>query len=186
MRKSIYAILSAVAIVAVVASCNVKDTIKNAIKVSFTTDAVEGQFTVPPITNTSTEQSLGALTYNLNLDSTIKAETNNEFSISDINTVKLQSAVASIQNPDSANNVANFESAILRLTSSNAPEINLQIDNILDTYATKFVFPVADLPNLQGYLSGGNYTYELRGKLRRPTTKDLTVNLRVGILVEKN
>ena len=132
----------------------------------------------------SNEMELGSFTLHFNLDSTIKANTNNVFNMNSVASMKVSQMLVTVSNGTSANNLSNFESARL-LISSNA--------NSSETALASFAFPSTETysfnantdnaPDILGYYKGTEITYKLFGKLRKPTTASLNLALSVTIRV---
>src|SRR4051812_20665662 len=83
------------------------------------------QITIPPvIVVPSTEMTLGTFSASYNLDSIIKASTNNVFNINDIGSVKIKEVTVTLQNGDNLNNLSNFQNARVTVSSNtNSSEV---------------------------------------------------------------
>ncbi len=142
---------------------------------------------VPIVPDTTLHSSMSSGTFTYNLDSMIKAETKNAFNITNIGKVTLKSCTVTIMNPDSANNFANFQQCNLSFYSNkNATPANIaSISNNPDVYATVLNIPVDNTVDLKSYLYSSTSTtattvnYVWGGKLRRATTKSLTIMVHV-------
>lgn len=134
----------------------------------------------PPV-----ELPLGSFSQQFNLDSTVRANTNNIYGAGDVSSVKVKQIVFTLSNPDTLNNISNFESA--RFTfSSNTKTDTITIASITfpDTYAATYTYTPVNSPELKPYLNGTILYYNAYGKLRRRTTKELTLNLLVTLRVQ--
>jgi len=130
----------------------------------------------------SQEISLGTFTMHQNIDSTIKANTGGFFGIGNISSVKVKSVTVSFTNSDATNNISNFESARVTLTSpSNSNPATLAAlsfpDEALSTYTSTNVSGDELIP----YLSGNEIYYTVYGKMRKTTSHSL--NMVVSIKV---
>jgi hypothetical protein len=129
---------------------------------------------------------LVSFTQRFNLDSIIKVKTNGEFGIGDISSVKIKQMVATIANPDAQNNFSNFESA--RFTFSSNTNTNAQqiaSFTFADAYTPTVTYTAPEnTPELLPYLNGTELTYNVFGKIRRYTTKALTVSIKVTMKVK--
>jgi len=131
------------------------------------------------------EVPLGTYSQHFNLDSTVRANTNNVYGANDVSSVKVKQINFTISNPDSLNNISNFES--VRFTfSSNTKADTVTIASIVfpDTYAAAYTYTPVNAPDLKPYLNGNVLYYNAYGKLRRITTKPLTLNLQVTLRVQ--
>lgn len=131
------------------------------------------------------EISLGSFRQHFNLDSTVRANTNNVYGAGDVSSVKIKQIVFTLANPDTLNNISNFESA--RFTfSSNTKTDTVTVASVTfpDTYAATYTYTPVNSPELKPYLDGTILNYNAYGKLRRITTKVLTLNLQITLRVQ--
>jgi hypothetical protein len=179
--KNIFLHLSVIAFISVsIISC---DKIKSKLLDAFTADGANFTFSLPPVSTTDSMMSLGTQTIYFDLDSTIKAVTSNNFSLSSINSVTPNAITLKIQNPDSANNFANFQTGTLSFTSNtNTTPYNFSFSN-LNVYADSISIPLDTNTNLKSYMEGKNFGYTLIGKLRKITNKQLNVKANVKFKV---
>ncbi len=188
MKKIIGLVLLVTVIAAGFVGC--KKIIK-ALFPGFDVDVPEMVFTIPyvPVPAGTPviagEQSLVSFTQHFNLDSIVKANTNGKFTGNDVTSVKLKQMTFTLDNPDTANNFANFKSA--RFTfSSNTQADAAQIASFTfpDVYTPTVSYTAPDnTPELRGYLTGNQLTYHAYGELRRYTTKAITIRIDVTIRV---
>ena len=163
-----------------ISSC---DKIKKAIFNSFSTNGGSFDFSVDIITDTSMTANFEELTTHLNIDSVIKSHTGGAFGLDDIDKISLEFAELHINNPDSANNISNFETAgIVFNTNTSTDPVNIATGLIPDTYADSYQFDCSSI-NLKEYLRGTELAYIYAAKARRATTKqlDCTLNFRFKI-----
>ncbi|MEJ7680240.1 MAG: hypothetical protein WKG06_20775 [Segetibacter sp.] len=125
------------------------------------------------------------ITQYFNLDSTVKANTGGAFGANDVSSIKIKQIVFDLSNADSLNNISNFES--VRVTFfSNAITNPVQIASITfpDTYAAMYTYTPENSPELRPYLNGSQLTYNVYGKIRRMTTKELGLSINVTLRVQ--
>lgn len=144
------------------------------------------QVTIPAIPIvTANEILLGSFSLNFNLDSTIRANTNNVFNINSVTSLKISNLLVTISNGTSLNNLSNFESGRLLISSnSNTTEatlVNFMFPTI-DTYS--YVADTNNAPEILSYYRGTQINYKLFGKLRKPTTSALNLTLSITIRVK--
>ncbi|MBA2250567.1 MAG: hypothetical protein H0W12_10315 [Chitinophagaceae bacterium] len=183
MRKSIIIFFTTFILLSGLLSC------KKLVKALFPgmdVNSPEVQITVPPIVIVSaTEQSFGSYTYHFNLDSTIRANTNNGFNVNDVGSIKVKQISINITNADQLNNLANFESARVTLQSNtNTTPVEIISQTLPDTYASTFTATPANGPELLSYSKGSDITYTIYGKMRRVTNKSL--NVVVSVILRLN
>lgn len=127
-----------------------------------------------------TEISLGSYSFSFNLDSVVRANTSGAFGAKDVNSIKIKQVSINILNADQLNNLANFSSARVTLYSNaNNTPVELFAINFADTYAASYNYTTTNSPELLSYLKGSVLTYTLYGKMRRVTTKPLSMTLDV-------
>ena len=163
-------ILAVVAVLGFTACSDLKDKIFQ----SFTTSATSVDFTINIVTSTTAQTEIGTLIQHVNIDSIIKAETGDAFSLDDISSINVEEVKITIKNPDVDNNFANFEDGSL-LFHTNTDPTPVQVASGVnpDVFATEWLMPVDNSINLKNHLKGTEIGYVLKGKARRVTTKPL-------------
>jgi hypothetical protein len=143
------------------------------------------QVTIPPIPIVlGDEIQIGSLTSHFNLDSTIRANTSNVFNISHVSSMKVSSMVATLSNGNVLNNLSNFESGRLLISSNtNATPVSLASFSFPTTETYTFAGNTENAPDIVSYYTGTEITYQLYGKLRRPTTQQLNQTVSTTIRV---
>lgn len=190
MKKTFIA-LSALALTTLAVSCSVKDKILDAVFTAFTANVANYDATIPAITNVTSYQSLSDETVQFDLDSAVKAQTGDQFSIDNINTVTMEAITLTLDGtgteaPDANNNFANFEMVKVTFHSdANNTPVTFELTNNPDTYATTLTIPVDNTVNLKSYLTGKIFTYNVSAKARRGTTHPLHVNVAVKMKIDK-
>jgi hypothetical protein len=135
---------------------------------------------VPPI-----ELSLGTVTMKFNLDSSIRANTGGVFNVSDIKSIKVKQYVITIPDGDANNNLANFQTARVTLSSnSNNAVISVADFSLPDVQSTKQTLVPTNPPELITYLKGSELYYTIYGRVRRTTSKPLTLVASALVRVE--
>ncbi|WP_018612633.1 hypothetical protein [Segetibacter koreensis] len=131
------------------------------------------------------EVSLGSLSQKFNLDSAVRANTNNVYGANDVSSVKVKEIVFSLANPDDQNNISNFESARFTFSSNTKTDtVTIASVKFPDTYSATYTYVPDNNPELKPYLNGSVLTYNAFGKIRRVTTKPVTMNLQVTLRVQ--
>lgn len=165
-----------------ISSC---EQLKSKLFQSFIAKTLDVDFTIPIVNTTAMRSDMGSVTNFVNLDSIIKAETGNAFSINDIKSVTVESCELNLLNPDQNNNFANFEEGWVSLHSDvNTTPIEINTGMNPDVYSTKWILPEIAGVELKGYLTGKMINYVFAAKARRVTTKDLNCRLTVQFRVE--
>lgn len=120
-----------------------------------------------------------------NLDSVVRANTNDVYGADDVSSVKVKQIVFNLSGADSLNNISNFQSARL-VFSSNSKTDTVTIASIVfpDEYAATYTYTPENSPELKPYLTGSILYYNAFGRLRRVTTKPLTLDLQVTLRVQ--
>lgn len=184
MRRPILSVLIVMAIIFAVSS-GCKKIIRSLFQ-GIDAEVPRFSVTLPPIlVAPPDERPFGSFSMHFNLDSTVRANTNNVYGANDVSSVKVKEMIFSLSNADSANNISNFES--VRFTfSSNARTDTVTIASITfpDTYTENYTYTPENSPELKPYLQGTTLYYNAFGKLRRITTKILTLSLQVILRVQ--
>jgi hypothetical protein len=180
MKKSILALTLAGSLAIGLLSCSkVKDTLFPA----FESEIGAVSVTIP-ITVAGTEAS-NSKTITFNLDSTIRAYTQNAFSISNLGSVKVKDLSIMLVNADDFNDVSNFESVLVKLASNtNTTPAVIASAAISDTPASSLNITPTNSPELKGYLAGNQLTYTLMADVRRTTTKPLQATVLVTLSIK--
>lgn len=180
MKKSILSFSVASLLVLGMSSC---EKAKDKLFPSFETNAGTLLVNVPVVASTANEVALGNTTVSFNLDSTIKAYTNGSFSISNANSVKIKDITLTVLNGDQENNISNFESAKVTIASNaNSSPAVIASANLMDINQPAVIN--GNGTELKGYLQGGQITYNVSGKARRATTKELQASISVVLSIQ--
>ncbi len=167
--KKLFLSFSVAALVLGMSSC---EKVKDKVFPSFETDGGTILVEVPVVTNTTTEAEMDATTVSFNLDSTIKANTDGNFSLSNASSVKISTVTLTVLNGDQENNISNFESAKISVSSnSNPTPVVIAFATLADVNQPAVIN--GNGAELKGYLQGNQITYKISGKARRATTKEL-------------
>lgn len=180
-------IFLALAFIAYLASsCKKLQEIKDQIFSPIDVNVPSFQFTVPAIPIViSGEASLGSISSRINLDSTIRANTGGVFGLSSVSSIKVKQMVINITNADAANNLANFESARVSLSSNtNTTQSEIATFSFPDTFSNSSTSAQTNNPDLISYFSGNELNYNLYGRARRITTKPLNFVVSVTLSVK--
>ncbi|WP_207496481.1 hypothetical protein [Aridibaculum aurantiacum] len=142
--------------------------------------------TVPPLIMVPpNEVSLGTYSTSFNLDSIVRANTAGVFNANDISSVRVKTITVAVQNSDNLNNLSNFEYARLTISSSsNSSEANIATINFPDVASSTQTATTDNSPDLRAYLNGNQLSYNVYGKLRKPTTKSLNVAVNITMRIE--
>ncbi len=183
MKKIIISFILALAVFINLSSCK---KIIGQIFPGLDVNVPEIQLTLPAIPIVPpNEMSLGAYAVRFNLDSIIKANTNNIFDIGVVSSVKVKDITVSLSNADNLNNLSNFEFARVTLSSNTRTNpVNVATLNFPDSNLSSITIPQTDSPELLDHLKGTEITYNLFGKLRRRTIKPLNMVVLVTVRVK--
>ena len=138
------------------------------------------QVTLPIIVSVSTtEISLGTYSIHYNLDTAIQYYTGSTFNISSVTSVKVKQAILTMQNTDPLNNLSNFESMRIALQSNvNTTPTDILLFTFPDVYASSYTSS-AGTTELLPYVKGSDLMFTVYGKMRRVTSKSLTIILSI-------
>jgi hypothetical protein len=187
MIKNISAILLAVIVVALSTGC--KKALQSLLP-GFDVPLSEVRITVPPNPFApplyTGDLKLDRITQRLNLDSLVKTNTNNQFGVADVSSVKLKEMLVTIvDGANATNNFQNFENVKIGFSSnSNSNVIQISSYDFPNTYSTTTNIVTADSPELVNYIKATELYYDLTVKPRRPTTQPLTVVIQATAVVK--
>lgn len=177
--------LTAIALTGLMTFTTSCDKLKDKLFESFSANGGSVDFTIPVISDTGVKKDMGSESYNLNIDSIIKAQTGGAFSLNDIDAVEMEECILKINNPDADNNIQNFEEGWITFsTNSNPASMTVATGLVPDVYATEFAFPPVSGANLKSYLTGNVLTYAYQAKMRKATTKELDATLKVKLRIK--
>lgn len=177
--KKLFLSFSTAVLVFAMSSC---EKVKDKVFPSFETNSGTVLIDVPVVTNTSSEMEIDATTISFNLDSTIKANTGGNFSISNVKSVKVSTITLSVLNGDQQNNISNFETAKVSV-SSNANSTPAVIASATLADVNQPAVINGNGTELKGYLQGNQITYKVSGKARRTTSKELQAVISIVLKV---
>lgn len=180
MKMKTYSIIAIIFFAVVITSCQkIKDAFFNPIESPLSVDII-----IPVTENTASETSLGTSTVSFNLDSIIKKNTGNVFSLKNINSVKIKDLAINLINPDQSNNLANFENAAVTFyTNTRSTPVTIATATIPDSYTKSLIIPTNNT-DIKGHLDGTQMTFNLFGKARRATTIPLTARISITLKSE--
>jgi hypothetical protein len=144
------------------------------------------RMTVPAILIADSTQEIqaGSFTTHINVDSTIKANTNGVFGINSISTVTVKQVTVNITNADGSNNLSAFKSFRLTIASNTkatvADMVNISFPaNVTNTYT---VTPGG--PNIVDYLHGTTISNTAYGTVRKTTARALKLEVRITLFAK--
>jgi hypothetical protein len=157
---------------------------KNKLKYDLPLQTGSVEVTVPPTSDTTNAKELGTGVNTFNIDSFIRANTNNLLGISNIQSVKLTSVTLKLSPATPTNNFANLQSYYASFyTSGNTTPYTIPVTLNNDEFSDTKTLPVDPNVELKGYLNGNNFTYNVGGKLRRPITDSLKCKIEFKFMV---
>jgi hypothetical protein len=139
----------------------------------------------PPLAVALGELPMGNFSQRLNLDSAVRANTGGAFGAEAVSSIKMKDVTITITDGDADNNLSNFESARVLLTSnsqSNAVELFSLSFPTANTYT--LTHTPTNPPELLPHIKGGELTYQIFGKARKSTSKSLTMTVAVVMKVK--
>jgi hypothetical protein len=161
-------------------SCNA---IKKKLNIDIDMGSADVEFTIPVI-SAAGAVNLGQKTVYLNIDSIIKAN-NDELSMDNIKSVKMQSCTLTLTDGDAANNFSALEScsALFSSNTNNTPVKIASVQNNPDITAYTLVVPVDQNVDLKEYFKSTSFTYTVSGAARKATTKTLNCKANIRFTV---
>ncbi|HEX8334392.1 MAG TPA: hypothetical protein VF622_17345 [Segetibacter sp.] len=130
-------------------------------------------------------KTLGSTVVSYNLDSEIKTATQNKFGADFITQMYINQIAISLTNSTQTNNLSNFESISLSVSSSGGTPVVLGPFAIPSTATTSHSVAVTNSPNIRPYFNGQNVTFSIIGKTKTATTITLQANVGATIKFDK-
>jgi len=154
------------------------DELKDAIKADFDYAGDAILLDIPEITSTSEVTIIGEEEYNFDLENIIKQNAPS-FSISNIKEVKLHSVKVELTNGDADNNFQNLETLQVEVSATGLQnKIAAEVTNNPNTYSLSLNVPVVGGSiDLKNYFTKQQFTYRLKAKARKTTTKVLKAKI---------
>lgn len=173
-------LIAALLLVTTFFSCNkVEESIKR--DVIITPDSTA--FEIPAISNTNTGQVAGLFSVSLDLNAEIK-KIADEFGESNVRDIRLTALRLNVKDTVADNNLGNIEYIKVKMISG-AQEIT--VADYQSNPATKSIginIPVlSPITGLREILNAESFKYDIRVKLRKPTTAILKANIRATYTV---
>jgi hypothetical protein len=159
------------------------DKIKDKFFPGFEAEPSDLQIALPIIGSTTSASPIVSVTTYFNMDSIIKAETLNAFSIKNVESITVQELTLTIADGDNENNFGNLESIAVSLHSNvnTTPTMIASAPLIADQDVNELTLSPVASNNLRGYMTGSYLTYTISGKARKVTTKPLTCMLHMRL-----
>ena len=158
--------------------------IKEKLLPSFNVNLPDIYLTVPPLPKVlKQEMPVGALKANINMDSTIKANTGGAFGADAVHFVRVRKMVIKLSNADKENNLADFETARMRIYSDTA-STDIAVIKFPESFSDSITVVADNNPDISDYLRGTTLNYNLYWKNRKITRKFLKLVIRVTLGVQ--
>ncbi len=186
--KRLMMVCAMVLIVVNLFSCNqeTKKEIKKKLLPAFNVNIPDIHLSIPPIAFVSGQEvPVGALKTPINLDSTIRANSAGMLGASAVTSVMVKKIEIKLKNASRANNLANFESARMRIYSNNdTAAADIAKINFTDVYSDSLAVTPENRPEISNYLKGSQLGYNLFWKNRRTTGKFLNLVVKITLSVQ--
>lgn len=179
MKRSLV-IFAAVSLALCLSSC---EKIENALFKPFESP-LNFEVTIPVISNTSAEQSMGQTQVRYNLDSVIRKNTENVFGADIVGAMYINQIGIQLLDNNASNNLSNFDYVKLSVSSGSTPAV-LGPYNIPGGATATTSFTVTNSPNIKPFFSGSTVTFSMQGKANKATTQNLRARISATIRFEK-
>lgn len=141
--------------------------------------------TIPVIASTSTETSMGSTTVSYNIDSLIKAKTNNAFDGSVVGSMYIQQVAITITDPvDNNNNLSNFNYVKMNVSQGGTPLV-LGPFNVSPGAQMQDSYTVSNSPNIRPLFNGSSVNFNLVGQANKVTTHEIHAKVSATIKFDK-
>lgn len=140
---------------------------------------------IPVVTSTEVESSLGETNVDFNLDEEVKNNTDGKVDGSVVGAIYLNEVGISLQNADDANNLSNFEYVTLTIASGSSTPVVFGPFEIPANATTNTSFGVSNSPNIKSYFNGANVKFIIKGKAKTQTSKILESTIGATLKFDK-
>jgi hypothetical protein len=136
-------------------------------------------------TPAGTSATLGTQTVSFNLNNEVSTATSGQFSGDFIKQIYVNEIAITLSNTDATNNLSNFESVSLQVSSGTSTPVVLGPFAVPAGATTSQTITVPNSPNIRQFFNGSNVTFALIGKTTTATTKPLAANVRATLKFDK-
>lgn len=117
------------------------------------------------------------ITFSYNLDSLIKANTDNILGVGNIGSLKVNSCVLTVTNPHPLSNFQDFETVTITFMATGSSYQYIITANQPDVYSETMTLSPADpSSDMKNILQGNNFKFLLSGKMRHGTADSMKCN----------
>jgi hypothetical protein len=179
MRKNIL-ILSAVAVVAVFASCD------KAAEMLFKSFEAPLNFNVsmdPAVAGM--QANLGTTTVNYNLDAEVKKATSDQFDGSIVKQIYVSKIDINLSNADQTNKLSSFESLSVTFGTNASNTVVLGPFPIPASATSSYLIDSINCPNIRQFFNGSNVNFVVSGKAKTSTNKTLQAAVTATLKFDK-
>ncbi len=150
--------------------------------VDFTLPVINVTVPAIPLADSTAEVGAGSFTTYVNVDSTIKANTNGIFGINAVSSVKVKQVAVTASNADADNNLSAFKTFRITIASNDKTTASdmMSISFPADAGASYTEQP-ANSTNIVDYLHGTSITNAVYGSARKTTTKALNIQMTITL-----
>jgi hypothetical protein len=142
--------------------------------------------TIPVISSTSTETSMGSTTISYNIDSLVKAKTNNAVDGSIIGSMYIQQVAITITDPvDNNNSLSNFNYVKMNVSQGSGVPLILGPFNVTPGAQIQDSYTVSNSPNIHPLFNGSTVNFSLVGQANKITTHEMHARVSATIRFDK-
>jgi hypothetical protein len=142
------------------------------------------EVTIPVITNTTAEVSMGQSDVRYNLDSVIRKNTENVFGADIVGAMYISQIGIQLLDNGASGNLNNFDYVKLYVASNGTPAVFGPF-SVPAGSTSSASFTVSNSPNIKPFFSGSTVTFSMSGKANKATTQTLRARVSATIKFEK-
>lgn len=141
--------------------------------------------TIPVVSSTSTETSMGSTTISYNVDSLVKAKTNNAVDGSIVKSMYIQQIAITITDPvDNNNSLSNFNYVKMNVSQGGTPYVFGPF-NVTPGAMIQDSYSVSNSPNIRPFFNGSAVSFSLVGQANKVTTHEMHARVSATIKFDK-
>mgnify|MGYP003578649896 FL=1 len=143
------------------------------------------EVTIPVVTNTTTELTLGQTAVRFNLDSVIRANTANVFGAEVVGNIQMKELAFEVIDGNASSNLTNFSYVKMEVSSGNSTPVVIGPYNIPSTATSSVSFPVTNSFNIKSMFSGSTVNFKITGKAQKETTQAMKVRINTRLAFDR-
>lgn len=141
--------------------------------------------TIPVVNTTTTETAMGSTTVSFDLDSLIKANTDDQFDAGIIGSMRMKEVAITLLDGDAENNLSNFDYLNAHLSVNGGTPAVVGPFTVNAGATMQDSYTVDGSPDVRPFFTGAPVSFELTGKANKVTTHELHAHVSATMRFDK-